>query len=169
MKSILKLALVAMLVSVVSISANAQEETMAPPVADKNILETAGDAGIFGTLLRAVSAADLNSMLQGSGPYTVFAPSDDAFSKMPEGSLENMMADKELLKTFILYHIVEGEYTGAEASSAGNLNTAEGSSVNVTGSGTVRVNDATVVDSDIKASNGVIHVIDNVLWAPSLR
>ena len=131
---------------------------------EKNIVETAVDAGSFTTLVTAVQEAGLVETLSGEGPFTVFAPTDDAFAKLDEETLNGLLADPEALAQVLKYHVVSGEVTAEEAVVMDSVATLEGSDVTITVEGdTVMVNDATVVQPDIMTSNGVIHVIDTVL------
>jgi uncharacterized surface protein with fasciclin (FAS1) repeats len=102
--------------------------------------------------------------LQGDGPFTVFAPTDDAFAKLPEGTVEALLKDKETLKKILLYHVVAGEVTSKEVVNLTKAETLAGKNINIkVKDGSVMINDATVTGADIMASNGVIHVIDTVL------
>lgn len=133
------------------------------PEMDKNIVETAREAGSFTTLLAAVDAAGLGETLAGGGPFTVFAPSDDAFAKLPEGTFESLLADPARLTQVLTYHVVPGRVTAADASGLSAAPTVQGSELPISTDGGVHVADASVVSADIRASNGVIHVIDRVL------
>jgi len=135
---------------------------VAPPE-DLDIIETAAEAGTFQTLLAAVEAAGLNSTLQGAGPFTVFAPTDQAFSALPEGTVEALLNDPEALAQVLLYHVVPGRVMAADLSDGQIVQTAEGREVRVTLSSAARVNGVSISATDIQASNGVIHVIDAVL------
>lgn len=129
----------------------------------KNIVETATAAGNFTTLLKAIEAAGLTDTLK-SGSYTVFAPTDEAFAKLPAGTLDSLMKDTEKLKKVLLYHVVSGNVTSTEVAKMKSAKTAEGSTVKIKASdGKVWVDKATVTQPDIAASNGVIHVVDTVL------
>jgi uncharacterized surface protein with fasciclin (FAS1) repeats len=134
----------------------------------KTIVETAADAGQFKTLVAAVDAAGLTETLQGEGPFTVFAPTDAAFAKLPEGTVQGLLQpeNKEKLVQILTYHVV-GSKVGSDAVKAepAELTTVEGQSLSVVRKdGAVVVNDtAEVVSADVKASNGVIHAIDTVL------
>ncbi len=133
---------------------------------NKNIVDTAVAAGSFKTLVAAVQAAGLAETLEGPGPYTVFAPTDDAFKKLPAGTVETLLKpeNKEKLKAILLYHVVQGDVTAAQAMKMSSAKTVGGQDLSITTSGgTVMINDARVVKADIQASNGVIHVIDTVL------
>lgn len=129
----------------------------------KNILETAREAGSFTTLLAAVDAAGLGGTLAEGGPFTVFAPSDEAFAKLPEGTVESLLADPAKLTTVLTYHLVPGCVTAADAFGLSSATTVQGDELPISTNGGVHVGDASVVSADIKTSNGVIHVIDRVL------
>ena len=131
-----------------------------------SILDIATSAGSFNTLAAALEAADLIETLQGDGPFTVFAPTDDAFASLPEGTVEKLLKpeNKEKLRSILLYHVVEGRVYADQAVKAGEASTVQGDDVSIRKQGkAVRVNGATVQSADIKASNGVIHVIDRVI------
>ncbi len=135
-----------------------------------DIVDTAVAAGSFNTLVTAVKAAGLVNTLKGKGPYTVFAPNDLAFAKLPPGTVESLLKDKSKLATILKYHVVAGRVKAADvAGKSLKVETVAGIPVNVDGSLGVRVNDAQVIQPDIKASNGVIHVIDTVLIPPARR
>ena len=135
--------------------------------ATQDIVATAAAAGDFTTLATALEAADLVETLQGPGPFTVFAPTDAAFEKLPEGALEDLLADPEALKQVLLYHVVEGEVTSEQVVGLSEATTVAGIAVPISVEGdTVKIGDATVVTADVEASNGVIHVIDTVLLPP---
>lgn len=129
----------------------------------KNIVETAVDAGSFTTLVAAVQAAGLVDVLSGPGPFTVFAPTDEAFAKLPAGTVEALLADKEKLTAILTYHVVPGAVKAADVVKLTSAMTVQGGSLRIDTSDGVKVNNATVVATDIMASNGVIHVIDTVL------
>ena len=130
----------------------------------KDIVDTAVQAGSFNTLAKALQAADLVGTLKGKGPYTVFAPTDEAFAKLPEGALDNLLADPEQLKKVLLLHVVPGKVMAADVVKMKTAKTAEGSEVSIQVRGnSVMVNGSTVTQTDILASNGVIHVIDSVI------
>ena len=135
----------------------------------KDIVETASEAGSFATLLTAATAAGLVETLQGEGPYTVFAPTDEAFAALPAGTLDGLLADKEALKKVLLYHVVSGAVTSDQVVGLTSADSVEGSPIAVTvKDGVVYLNDsAKVVTPDVMASNGVIHVIDQVLLPPA--
>ena len=131
-----------------------------------DIVEVAAEAGSFQTLLAAVEAAGLVEVLKSDGPFTVFAPTDEAFAKLPEGTVEALLADTDKLASILKYHVVPGRISAADVLSAGKAapTTAQGQALNVrVVEGTVMVDAATVVAADVPASNGVIHVIDTVV------
>ncbi len=132
------------------------------------IVDIAVSAGNFETLVAAVSAAGLVETLQGEGPFTVFAPTDEAFAALPEGTLEALLADPEgQLTQILLYHVVPGKVMSSDLSDGMTAETVQGSPVTFSiADGVVKVNDATVIAADIEASNGVIHVIDKVILPP---
>ena len=134
-----------------------------------DIVATAKAAGSFGTLLKAAEAAGLVETLQGDGPFTVFAPTDDAFAALPAGTLDKLLADPAALKKVLQYHVVSGKVTADQVVKLTSADTVEGSPVKITvKDGTVYLNDTVkVVTTDIAASNGVIHVIDAVLLPPA--
>ena len=132
----------------------------------KDIVDTAVAAGSFKTLATALTAAGLVDTLKGKGPFTVFAPTDEAFAKLPAGTLENLLKpeNKAKLAAILTYHVVSGEVTAAQVVTLKDAKTVNGSMVKIsTMGGGVMVNGAKVTATDIKASNGVIHVIDTVL------
>jgi len=132
----------------------------------QDIVDTAVAAGSFKTLAAALQAAGLVDTLKGKGPFTVFAPTDDAFAKLPAGTVDSLLKpeNKEKLKAILLYHVVAGDVTAAQVTKMSSAKTLNGQSVKITVSGgTVMVNDAKVIKADVMASNGVIHVIDTVL------
>lgn len=129
-----------------------------------DIVDTAVNAGSFSTLVAAIQAANLVDTLKGSGPFTVFAPTDDAFAKLPAGTVDALLQDIPKLQKILTYHVVSGKVTSAEVVKLDSAPTVEGSQVKIDASnGGVKVNDATVTTPDVTADNGVIHVIDKVL------
>jgi uncharacterized surface protein with fasciclin (FAS1) repeats len=133
---------------------------------DKDIIEIAASAGSFNTLVAAVKAAGLVDALKGKGPLTVFAPTDEAFAKLPPGTVENLLKpeNKEKLKAVLTYHVVPGRVTAGEVVNLSSAPTVNGGSLRINAqSGEVTVDNARVVQTDIMASNGVIHVIDSVM------
>ena len=134
----------------------------------KDIVDTAVAAGSFTTLAKALGAAGLVDTLKGSGPFTVFAPTDAAFAKLPAGTIENLLADKAQLTKVLTYHVVAGNVQAADVVKLKSAKTVEGADVKITVNGkNVMVNDAHVVKTNVEASNGVIHVIDTVLLPPA--
>ncbi len=129
----------------------------------KNIVETAVEAGSFKTLVTAVTEAGLVETLSGPGPFTVFAPSDEAFAKIPAETLSAVLADKQKLTAILTYHVVSGKVMAADVAGMTSATTVQGGTVAIHASEGVKINDATVTTADIEASNGVIHVIDTVL------
>ena len=139
---------------------------MAADQGGKDIVDTAVAAGQFNTLAKALQAAGLVDTLKGNGPFTVFAPTDDAFAKLPAGTVDDLLKpeNKEKLKAVLLYHVVSGKVTAAKVMKMTSAKTLNGQEVKIsTGDGKVMANDATVVKPDVMASNGIIHVIDTVL------
>ncbi len=129
-----------------------------------DIVDTAVKAGSFSTLVAAVQAAGLVDTLKGAGPFTVFAPTDEAFAKLPEGTVEGLLKDIPQLKKILTYHVVSGKVMAADVVKLTSAKTVEGSDVKIDASnGGVKVNNATVATPDVAADNGVIHVIDTVL------
>jgi uncharacterized surface protein with fasciclin (FAS1) repeats len=132
----------------------------------KDIVDTAVGAGTFKTLVAAVTAAGLVETLKGTGPFTVFAPSDDAFAKLPKGTVEDLLKpeNKAKLASVLTYHVLSSKVMAADiAGKKMNAKTVQGSEIAVDATSGVKINDATVVTADIAATNGVIHVIDTVL------
>jgi uncharacterized surface protein with fasciclin (FAS1) repeats len=128
----------------------------------KDIVDTAVGAGNFKTLATALQAAGLIDTLKGKGPFTVFAPTDAAFAKVPKATLDALLADKAKLTAVLTYHVVSGKVMAADVKS-GTVRTVQGSDIAIATAGGVMVNDAKVTAVDIVADNGVIHVIDTVL------
>jgi uncharacterized surface protein with fasciclin (FAS1) repeats len=128
----------------------------------KDIVDTAVSAGNFKTLAAALTAAGLIDTLRGPGPFTVFAPTDAAFAKIPKADLDALLKDKAKLTAVLTYHVVPGKVMAADVK-AGNVKTVQGSDLAITTTGGVMVNNAKVVSTDIAADNGVIHVIDTVV------
>lgn len=134
----------------------------------KDIVDTAVGAGSFKTLVSLVKEAGLVETLKGDGPFTVFAPTDDAFKKLPKKTVDALLADKEKLKAVLLYHVVAGNVKAADVVNLKSAKTAGGQSINIMVAGNkVKLNKNTsVIKTDIMATNGVIHVIDTVLIPP---
>jgi uncharacterized surface protein with fasciclin (FAS1) repeats len=132
--------------------------------ASADIIETAKAAGSFFTLGKAIEAAGLTETLKGEGPFTVFAPTDEAFARLPEGTLETLLQDREKLATILKYHVVSGEVSSSQAMKLSEANTVAEKPLKISkAGGKLMVGKATVTQADIAASNGVIHVIDKVL------
>ncbi len=147
----------------------AEAEPPPQPAPTKDIVDTAAEAGKFTTLLSAIEAAGLKDTLKGPGPFTVFAPSDEAFAKLPKGELDKLLKNKKKLAELLNYHVVSGATVkAADAGSMPSAKSVAGQEITITAAdGTVKLNDsATVVSADIMATNGVIHVIDTVLVVP---
>jgi uncharacterized surface protein with fasciclin (FAS1) repeats len=133
-----------------------------------DIVDTAVAAGSFNTLVAAVKAAGLVDTLKGKGPFTVFAPTDDAFAKLPKGTVEGLLKDIPKLTAVLTYHVVPGKVMAADVVKLKTAKTVQGQEVKIDASKwhlhkTVKINDANVVKADVAADNGVIHVIDKVL------
>lgn len=158
----------AMIVFALALSLFPMQPAFAQDSAD--IVDTAVAAGNFNTLVAAVQAAGLVDTLKGEGPFTVFAPTDEAFAKLPPETLAAALADPEgLLTQVLLYHVVPGKVMAADLRDGMNATTAQGEAVQFTlGDGTAMVNDANIIATDIETSNGVIHVIDTVILPPSI-
>jgi uncharacterized surface protein with fasciclin (FAS1) repeats len=142
--------------------------TASAQTADRDIVETAVAAGSFTTLATALEAAGLVDVLKGEGPFTVFAPTDEAFAALPAGTLEALLADREKLVAVLTYHVVSGRVTSAQVANLSEATTVNGAKVEImTHDGSVMINDANVVAADVNASNGVIHVLDKVILPPA--
>jgi len=128
----------------------------------KDIVETAVGAGTFKTLATALGAAGLVDTLKGKGPFTVFAPTDEAFAKIPKADLDALLKDKAKLTSVLTYHVLAGKVMAADVK-AGKVKTVQGSMLTVSNSMGVMVDNAKVIKTDITADNGVIHVIDTVI------
>jgi uncharacterized surface protein with fasciclin (FAS1) repeats len=152
-----------------SVSVFAQMDTKMVSKAVKNdIVQTAISAGNFTTLATALTEAGLVDALKGEGPFTVFAPTDEAFKNLPDGALEGLLKDKEALKNVLLYHVVSGKVSSKEVVDLDKATTLNGSDLKIKASdGKVMINDAQVTSADVMASNGIIHVIDKVLLPPT--
>ena len=152
--------MVALSLTVVALPAAAADHKM-------DIVDTAVNAEIFGTLAAALSAANLIDVLKGDGPFTVFAPSDEAFSKLPRGTVENLLKPENMdqLVAVLTYHVVPGKILSTDIMRGSNsVATVQGSSVTIMKSyDAVKINQATVVMADVEATNGVIHIIDEVI------
>ncbi len=160
-RSFLRICSLAVLTLTLSFSAVAE-----PAHHEKDIVDTAVAAGSFDTLVAAVKAAGLVETLKGDGPFTVFAPTDEAFAALPAGTVENLLKpeNKEKLQAILKYHVVAGKVMAADVVKIKSAKTVEGSDVKISASKTgVMVDGANVVKTDIETSNGVIHVIDAVI------
>ncbi len=153
---------------IVQIMAVAAAMAVAAPAAD--IVDTAVAAGNFKTLVTAVKAAGLVDTLKSPGPFTVFAPTDEAFAKLPAGTLEGLLKDPAKLKEVLLYHVVSGKVMAADVVKLKSAKTVEGTNLKIRAkSGAVMVDNAKVVQPDIACDNGVIHVIDAVMLPKDLN
>jgi uncharacterized surface protein with fasciclin (FAS1) repeats len=128
-----------------------------------DIVDTAVQAGSFTTLVAAVQAAGLADTLKGAGPFTVFAPTDEAFAKLPKGTVDALLKDIPKLKQILTYHVVAGKVMAADVVKIKSAKTVEGSELKIDASNGVKINDSTVTTPDVAADNGVIHIIDTVL------
>ncbi len=141
-------------------------DTVLMPPAKKNIVETAVSTNMFNTLVAAVKAAGLADTLMGDGPFTVLAPTDDAFKKLPAGTIESLLKpeNKDMLVKILTYHVISGEVRSDQVAAMQKAKTLQGQKVKIKTKGsTVMINGAKVIKADVEASNGVIHVIDTVL------
>ncbi len=138
--------------------------SVAAEAGKKDIVETAAGAGHFATLAKALQTAGLAETLKGSGPFTVFAPTDEAFEQLPPGTLDSLMKDPAKLKDLLLYHVVLGKVMAKDLSALPSAKTLEGKELEISSEeGDIFINDALVTQPDIEASNGVIHEVDTVL------
>lgn len=144
------------------------DEPMAEEAAASDIVDTAVAAGSFSTLAAALQAAGLVDTLKGEGPFTVFAPTDEAFAALPEGTVENLLRpeNRDQLVAVLTYHVVSGDVRAADVAGLTEATTVQGGTLAIDTSNGVRINDATVTQADVVCSNGVIHVIDKVLLPP---
>ncbi len=163
--SVLLSFVVALLFSITAFAAHHGDKEGASPsdAEQKDIVDTAVAAGSFNTLATALTEAGLIDTLKGDGPFTVFAPTDDAFAKIPADQLNAILADKELLTSILTYHVVAGKVPAADVVNLKSATTVQGSDVEISTENGVMVNDSKVVQTDIMTSNGIIHVIDTVL------
>ena len=148
-----------------TLAALATATALSAPVAaqEADIVDTAVAAGSFETLVAAVQAAGLVETLKGDGPFTVFAPTDEAFAALPEGTVESLLEDTDTLTSILTYHVVPGAVMSSDLSDGMEAETVQGQTVTIGTEGGVTVEGANVVTADIEASNGVIHVIDAVI------
>lgn len=134
-----------------------------PATGLKDIVDTAVDAGSFSTLATALKAAGLIDALKGAGPFTVFAPNDSAFEKLPAGTVTGLLGDIPKLKGILTYHVVSGKHMASDLTDHMNVATLQGQNLHIATGNGVTVNGAHVVQADIECSNGVVHVIDAVI------
>jgi uncharacterized surface protein with fasciclin (FAS1) repeats len=134
-----------------------------PPRRSVDILQTARAAGSLDTLLTAIDRAGMSDVLEHEGPYTVFAPSDEAFSKLPDGAVQSLLATPDTLADVVNYHLVPGRITAGDIASRISAETLQGEDLAISNNGAIRIDGAHLISGDIQASNGVIHVIDRVL------
>jgi uncharacterized surface protein with fasciclin (FAS1) repeats len=155
MKNLLIIAAVAVLAGWTGLNGTTHQ------TAEKDIVDTAVEAGTFQTLVAAVTAADLVATLKSDGPFTVFAPTDEAFAKLPEGTIANLLKpeNKQMLTDILLFHVVSGKVMSSDLLTTTSAKTVNGKMAPIG----LRVGDANVIAADIMATNGVIHVIDTVL------
>jgi uncharacterized surface protein with fasciclin (FAS1) repeats len=128
-----------------------------------NIVEVASNAGGFSTLLKAAEVAGLVDTLSTGGPFTIFAPTDDAFSKIPSETLNSLLNEPEKLKGILLYHAVQGKVMSTDLSGTMEVETLHGQKIKIDATKGVMINDANVIKANIEANNGIIHVIDKVI------
>jgi len=129
----------------------------------KNLVETAIEAGMFKTLVKAVREADLVDTLSREGPFTIFAPTDKAFAKLPAGTIDQLLHDKEKLTNILTYHVIANKVMSRDVVKLDSARTVQGNELSIDTSNGVKVDKANVVKADIECTNGVIHVIDKVL------
>ena len=162
-KILITLTLTAFVAAGVAVPASAGQETK-----KANIVETAQGAGQFKTLVKLVKKAGLAKTLSGRGPYTVFAPTDAAFAKVPKSTLDGLMSDRAALRSVLLYHVVSGRVPARKVTKLRSAETLNGAKVRIrVRDGKVFVNGAKVVTPDVKASNGIIHAVNRVLIPPT--
>ena len=156
----------AVALAVAALALPAAEARVSPRLADKDIVDTAIAAGSFTTLAKALEAAGLVDALKGEGPFTVFAPTDEAFAKLPAGTVESLLKpeNKAKLQAILTYHVVPGKVMASQVTGMTSAKTVNGQSLTIAvKDGSVKIDNATVVKTDIATSNGVIHVIDSVV------
>lgn len=154
-----------LLVTALVVGPGCDSSSSTEPVMTNDIVDVAVEAG-FSTLVTAVQAAGLEEVLRGDGPFTVFAPTDEAFAALPEGALEGLLADTEALTSVLTYHVVPGRVTSDQLSQGQQVTTVQGQTLTISLASGAQVNDANIQAADIEADNGVIHVIDAVLLPP---
>ena len=161
-KALVILAILA--VTLAACSDNTATEEESKTAESKTIVDIAAEDGRFTTLVTALQAAGLDSVLAGEGPFTVFAPTDDAFGKLPEGTIASLLETIPELKNILLYHVVSGNVLAADVVTLESAVTLQGQTVSISVMGdVVKINDSQVIITDIQGSNGIIHVIDTVL------
>jgi uncharacterized surface protein with fasciclin (FAS1) repeats len=161
MKGVIRVGMVALTLALLSHPA-------ARAADEKDIVDCAVGAGQFKTLAKLLGEAGLVDTLKGKGPFTVFAPTDEAFAKVPQKTLNGLLKDKEKLKAVLTYHVVPGKVMAADAVKVDSAKSVQGSPIRISSKdGKVRVNGATVIKADIPCKNGVIHVIDTVILPPA--
>ena len=164
----LRLTTAALVTAVAAVAVGTPAATSTPVAAKKNLVQTAVAAGQFKTLVTLVKQAGLAKTLSGNARYTVFAPTDAAFAKVPKATLKALAADKAKLRAVLLYHVVAGRVTAAKVTKLRSAKTLNGATVQIrVRGGMVYVNGARVVKADVSASNGVIHVVNKVLIPPT--
>jgi len=156
-------AAVGLLVGQIALAGHHEKGESAAKQASADIVAVASNAGSFGTLVTAIEAAGLVETLQGTGPFTVFAPTDAAFAKLPKADLDALLADKDKLTAVLTYHVVPGKVMAADVVGLDSAKTVQGQSLRIAATDGVTVDGAKVVQTDIAASNGVIHGIDTVV------
>ena len=161
MKKLVFLSSILLFALLTNFSANAQSKT---------IVQLAGETDDLSTLVTAVKAAGLVETLSSDGPFTVFAPTNEAFAALPEGVLENLLKpeNKDKLISILTYHVISGEVMSGDLKDGQEANTVQGESVTIDLKNGVKINNASVAMADVKASNGVVHVIDQVILPPSM-
>ncbi len=165
----IKITLLGLAVAVVSMTTAMASTGEKETLADQNIVELAVGTDALSTLVAAVKAGGLVETLSGEGPFTVFAPTNDAFAALPEGTLESLLKpeNKDQLVAILTYHVVAGEVKSTDLSDGMKAETVNGAAATITTAGGAKVNGANVVSADIMATNGVVHVIDKVILPPS--
>ena len=151
--------------ALIGLTASVALSVQALAMGGKDIVDTAAEAGAFNTLLAAATAAGLVDTLKGDGPFTVFAPTDEAFAALPEGTVDNLLKpeNKDQLVAVLTYHVVPGKVMSTDLTDDMTAATVQGGAITIDLDNGVMVNEASVVTADIEASNGVIHVIDSVI------
>lgn len=163
MKSLRTIALATALVVPGTLAAQ-EAQGYSESTAKGDIIETAVAAGSFNTLAKAIDAAGLTETLKGEGPFTVFAPTDEAFAQLPKGTVDALLKDKAKLTAILTYHVVSGNVSSSDVAGMSSAKTLSGEDISIKAKGgKVMIDKATVIQADIAASNGVIHVIDQVL------